>query len=562
MRVSNSQRGLSLVELIIAAGILSAMSLAAVAVGGSLFKPLQDLTKNLYDSMGSDISVRSMAFQFTNSEVMRGAADGSAWVTCTGHTTVAPGQTRQNLTLAAKGDAYGFAYTRMRTLGSTSTVAPNTIIVPDTTLFQTGMDLLITTLDPAKNQGIFVVTSIDTGAQSITVSDSVSQPPTDLGCRFLPKGNSSILFNNMQLKKFAIESLAIIKYAVADQPGQTGQLRLMGAGWPAGTDPSAVVQTEIVPNFISLQIAETFSSTTTTKGIYAAAFTLTRWNTKVRGGTPVQSSISATAGYSMAGVEISNSAAVPNPPSIDNLFVTCGLSNTVQYANYIDGDSTSASYGNVVSVYRIDPFYSESDVIDNQAPQLAAAFSTTGAPVRCWQATQVDCTDPSALPTLKGAPSVGGTSFTLMAVLSKPPGCGIDTSNALMVPAFCAIPDDALATSKLNYSSPTAGAQTVNCSDSQLAGLTITWSYDGTPSHCSNDGSIFIGRLINPNTNPAGTGPVLGIKANSCSWTGSASTSCNAFAVLKSSPNAQLQQVKLTPEGTKILGGGTTLSCN
>jgi hypothetical protein len=241
------------------------------------------------------------------------------------------------------------------------------------------------------------------------------------------------------------------------------------------------------------------------------------------------------------------------------LFVTCGLATTVQYASYIDGDSTSPTVNNVIAVYRIDPFYSEDDIINKQAPQFSAAFSTTGTEVRCWQATQVDCSNPSSLPVLKGSPSKGGVTFNL---LVSPPPC-VDTSDGPdMVPVLCAIPSDALAASKLSYSSPTAGPQTAKCSDAQLGGLTINWSYDGAASHCSNDGSIFLGRLINTATNPAGTGPVLGIKTNSCKWTGSTSSSCNAATVLKKDPGAKLQEVRLTPEDTNILNGSTTLSCD
>jgi hypothetical protein len=253
-------------------------------------------------------------------------------------------------------------------------------------------------------------------------------------------------------------------------------------------------------------------------------------------------------------VEIANQGAVPAPPSVDNLFVTCMLTASPMMNDFID-----PATGKVVSVYRLDAFYSESETVNKSSPQIVTGFTTTGSPIQCWSAETIDCSDNDLPMKLMGAPT-NGVSFKL---LTAAPPCGrIDVSNALVVPAFCAVPSDTQTTTSLTFrSEASAYATTINCSNVTLEGLKIAFSYAGNPSSCNKDGSIYLGRLVNNKVSPPATGPVLGVKTNGCTWKKSSSTSCNAYKVLQKSPDAELSQVQLTPEDLNIEGGSTLLKC-
>jgi hypothetical protein len=508
--------------------------------------------------------VRGLIFQFANSEVNRGGYDGKPWVNCGGQTALTPAANSKSSKLAQAGDSYVLAYTQRRTLGATNPAVANSISVPDAGSFKVGMPLLLTSMDGQKSQGLFAVGAIP-DQRTVVLTDALPTPPQLFGCSFTGRSNSAILFNNLTLKKFSVDLLALVKYEV--QPGAQKQLRLVSTAWPMGDDSSLTLVTEVLPSLISMNINETFTPTTATKGAYLANFSVQRWVPKIKltGTEYVQSKITSASGYNIAGVEIANQGAVPPPPSVDNLFVTCTLTTDTMLADFVD-----ASTGKVIPVYRIDAFYSESSVINKAAPSISSGIKVPPPPAtppptdynaRCWKATDIQCVAGGSM-KLGGTPTINAVNFDLIANAGNLPSC-IDFTGALTVPAFCSVPADSTASTTLTYLSPASGdAQTVQCSDLALAGLNITWSYDGLASKCSKDGSIFIGRLVNAAMSPPQSGPVLGIKNGGCTWAGSGSTSCNAYSVLSANPSAQLLTVQLTPEDLVISGGSTALSCN
>jgi hypothetical protein len=497
---------------------------------------------------------------------MRGGSDGSPWIRCTGNTLLAPTQATKNTVLAAVGDNYTIGYSTIRTLGATNVGIPNTVNVPDVSLFYVGMNVLVTSLDGQKSQGLFSISALDKSANTLTLSDSVIQPPSEFSCSLVGRGNSAIMFNVLQLRKFSIDAIGLVKYEVENMPEGKGSLHLMSRAWPAAGNTTDQLRQEVIPYFMSMKVAEQFIFTTASKGIYQSNFTISRYNTKVRG-PAVPATLTASGGYTLTGVEIANVAAVPAPPSLDNLFVTCGLNGTPMLTDFVDLESTSprpASYGKVISVYRIDVFYSESDVIDKSSPAISTSLASTVAPT-CWSLKDVDC----ATHSLNGIPTVGPVNFLQIDTLPpSTPGrdhsC-IDITNALVIPMFCTMPKDAQAVTKVHYTSATAGAQTANCSDTTFPGLSIQYSYDPTapnlPSRCTQDGSIYIGRLVNAAADPPTTGPVLAVKDGGCSWSNGA-TSCNAFEVLSDDTTAKLKSVTLTPEDISIKDGSNVLTCD
>jgi hypothetical protein len=549
---------MSLIELIVAAGIFAGLALVIATVGNSILRPLQNLNKNVFGSIATDLSVRSLNFQLTNSDVMHGGFDGSPWVKCAGKTALDGSHLSQSTTLQAEGDAFTFAFAQRRTLGTTSLSTPNSILVPDASIFIPGMNILVSSLDGQKNQGLFAVNSVDLANHSISLDESPAAAPGVFGCSFSGRANASVLFNPLQQKKFAVQTLGLVRYEVAPIGQTGGPVRLIAREWPFGTSIASVNTSEIVGTFKSLTINEKFTPSmpnSMLKGVYVADLSLDRYSVKVGSdGKPIVTNTKASAGYTLSGVEIANQGAVPAPPSVDNLFVTCMLTASPMMNDFID-----PATGKVVSVYRLDAFYSESETVNKSSPQIVTGFTTTGSPIQCWSAETIDCSDSDLPMKLMGAPT-NGVSFKL---LTAAPPCGrIDVSNSLVMPAFCAVPSDTQTTTSLTFrSEASAYATTINCSNVMLEGLKIAFSYAGNPSSCSKDGSIYLGRLVNNKVSPPATGPVLGIKTNGCTWKKSSSTSCNAYKVLQKSPDAELSQVQLTPEDLNIEGGSTLLKC-
>ncbi|MGZ3722797.1 MAG: hypothetical protein ACXVA9_07715, partial [Bdellovibrionales bacterium] len=432
--------------MLIAGAIISGLALSAASIGGSIFNPLRDLSKNVYESIGQDLSVRALAFQFSNSELMRGASDGSPWVTCPGKTILAASTSSQTTSLAALKDNFTVVFARIRTLGATNSAQTNTISVPDAALFYPGMNVLVTSLDGQKNQGVFSVESVNLALQTVTLTDSVSQPPPEIGCKIMGRSNASILFNPLQLRKFSVLAIGFVKYEVEAMPEGNKQLKLMSRTWPVVADLQQQAVQEVISHFISMKISESFTNTTSTKGVYQAQLNISRYNTKVSGKVTV-AQITATAGYTLSGVEILNQAAVPAPPSVDNLFVSCGLNGTPMLTDFVDLQTTTpkpSTYGKIIPVYRIDVFYSESNVIDASSPSISASLSATNS-IQCWSLKDVDC----ATHTLNGLPTTGPVNFLPITLLpASSPGrdhsC-IDLTNALVIPMFCAVPTDAQA---------------------------------------------------------------------------------------------------------------------
>lgn len=554
----HNQRGMSLVELIVAAGIFAGMSVVVATVGSSIFRPMNNLNQNVYGSIDTDLSVRSLYYQFANSEVMHGGFDGNPWVTCSGHTALEGANLTQSTVMKNKGDTFTFSYVQRRTLGATDLAKPNSIAVADTSIFMPGMNILVNSLDGLKSQGLFAVTAVDPVKNTITVQDSPAQAPPIFNCRFFGRSNASVLFNPLMQRKFAIQTLGLVRYEVMAAAENSPTTKLVAHEWPFGTNIASHYTSNIVNPLVSLTINEKFAPSTTTsmlKGVYTANLSLDYYSVKVTGtGKPQVTNIRASTGYTLSGVEIANQGAVPAPPAVDNLFVTCMLT-----ASPMMNDFVNPATGKVVSVYRVEAYYSESETVDKSSPQIVTGFTTAGAPVQCWNADQIDCTNQDEPMKLTGTPTTG-ISFKL---LTGPPACNrISVANSLVMPVFCSVELDAQTTTSLTYLSQTTGfATNVNCSNMDLDGLKVIFSYANQPSACADDGSIFLGRLINKKVSPPATGPVLGIKTDGCTWSGSSSKSCNAYKVLKADPNAKLSRVQLTPEDVSIENGSTTLTC-
>lgn len=549
---------MSLVELIIAAGIFAGISVAIAVVGTSVFKPINNLNQSVIGSIDTDLSVRSLYFQFANSDPMHGGLDSKPWVICSSQSALGGVSTSQTTVLRAKGDSFTFSYAQRRTLGATDPSKTNSIAVSDASMFVPGMNILVSSLDGQKSQGLFSVTAVDLGKNSIVVDDSPANAPSIFNCRFVGRSNASVMFNPLQQRKFAIQTLGLVRYEVVPYAENSSSIKLIAHEWPFNSDIAVYNTSNIISPMVAMTINEKFVPSTATsmlKGVYSANLSIDYYSVKVTGsGKPQVANIRAATGYTLSGVEIVNQGAVPAPPAIDNLFVTCMLTATPMMNDFINPTT-----GKVVSVYRLEAFYSESDTVNKSSPQIVTGFSTAGAAVQCWNADQIDCTDDDLPMQLVGTPTAG-ISFKLLTV---PPACKrFDVTNSLVVPAFCSVESNAQTTTSLTYLSETTGfATNVNCSNLDLEGLKVIFKYDGQPSSCSDDGSVFLGRLINNKVSPPATGPVLGIKTDGCTWSGSSSNSCNAYKVLKASPNAKLSKVQLTPEDVSIENGSTLLTC-
>jgi len=61
----NSARGYSIAELMIAAGILAGIVMAALVFASQILAPMRNLNKNVYEAVAQDFSVRGLQFSLT-----------------------------------------------------------------------------------------------------------------------------------------------------------------------------------------------------------------------------------------------------------------------------------------------------------------------------------------------------------------------------------------------------------------------------------------------------------------------------------------------------------------
>lgn len=562
-----NERGLTVLEVVVALVVLGIVIAAGMALMQTTLAPMKSISQNIFNSLGSDISVRGFDYQFGNSEIMRLEADGSPLVGCRGKTLLPAGRAAQEHVLEALGDRLTFAFAQRRTLGVPGAEA-GTLTVPDPSMFRPGLLVMASTLDAAKDAGLFKVESVGSGGV-LKLTDALQDPPAEFDCTLSKSARGSVLLNPSNPRKLSVSVVSLIQYVVEPLPGVKNAKRLAFRQWPIGGAATGVDRGEVITRFQKMVLKETFTPVagSSAKGSYRATMTLDFLNIDVSKALTSSDATRAaqlvySAGYSLGGIEIANEAAVPLPPNLENVYVTCMLTAAPRLTNFAD------AAGKIVPVYVIDGFYSEAESVNG--PVFSMALTSSGTPPRCWRVaknlheiTYPAPLQPLALPRLEGAGSPN-VVFDKAASATSPAPDLFDFSEALLQPVVCSVPSEAQATSTLQYYDVTSTApRTVTCSKLVLHGLKKTWTYDGASSSCSKDGGIFIGRLVNVD-DPAESGPVLKVKAGSCDWEGSPSSSCNPAEVLGDDADAELKSVQLIPDDLTIknLPSGTALICH
>lgn len=575
-RRKDPESGFTVVELLVASGISVLVILGALTLIYKVVNPAARTAENLFDSISQDISLRTLDFQLRNSEIMRKSHGGRKLIECGSHTLLSPNptfpavETRSPVRLNEAGEGLGFAYTMARTFGTVASGSEGALHVPDPGQFQEGSVVLLSSLDAYRDPAFFTVTEVDKANHLLKLRSTVPAPSPAIGCRFNLGPASADYLNPLSRRKYAVESVAFLRMAVENDPQKAGEKKLIGTFWFGEGREGRV---SLIERFVSLELNDRFERATETKGQYVADLRISY----VRNDLTQASSGSATrqketaelvyqAKYLLAGFEVVNEVAVPSSGKVEPTYVSCSVLATPLFDDFIQ-DST----GQPVQVYRLDVSFSEADTIRNAAPSFSAVWSEGSGGMECWSSHPAcgsgtaACIRPRSASEaavrrhrLMNAPFTESFSFEPIR-----PGHGnsFTHANSLTYPVYCKIPGAASLEVTLRYYDTFAKSlYTVACTPARLSGLDIEWEYDGSPSSCAGDGSVFLGALRHP-TNPNLTGPTLRVAERGCLWTGSSTDSCNASEVRRLDPGARLKQVPLLPGGLRIRSGGTTLTC-
>lgn len=571
-----SNRGLSLIEVMIALALLGVVTVAAYALGRSTLTSTSRVSRNIVDALNTDISVRGLNYEISNSEIMRKffSADGKqggALATCSNQTLMGPDVLTKQQSFEKIGDGFSFIYASRRMVGATSVDQSTAIVVPDTQPFYKGAVLLLTSLDGDKLQSFYSVDSIDESNLTLVLTSNLPTTPAQIGCALNTAGSNTAILNQLNVRKFAVDILAFSRYQVEADPSAQNRKRLVAKLWPLrnfmsnkdSSNGNDIHSSPVIDNFQKMSLSELFTPTMTgsQKGEYTATF-------KVDYSQPLLSLSQAAAdkvldfksGYRMTGVEISNPAAIPDPPSIEKTYVTCSVVTTPVQNTYVRQSNPKE----FATIFRIEAIYSEADTLSGgNTPSISAVLtqnSPGGDPIQCWRPADIQGLTLSGQvgPMMTGLGV--GSSFGFEKADATVTGGNV---NALVNPVYCYIPSDSQINATLRYVQVTPDGYTpqlVTCSSSDVKGAPTDWKYDDKgPSKCSLDGGIFIGQLVGLQDESI-IGPQL--VTSSCTWSGSTLTTCNPFVVLSDNPDAQLVKVKFNPAGIKINSvDGSEITC-
>ena len=568
-----SQSGLSLIEVLIALALLGVVTIAAYTVGRTTIVSTSRVSKNIVDALNTDISIRGLNYEIANSEIMRKnfKASGGPMVTCRGSSLLNSTLLQKNQEFKSPGDGFSFVYASRRLVGATSLDTQSAVVVPDTQPFYVGAVVLLTSLDSDRIQSLYAVQNVDAANLTLTLASALPIPPDIMGCA-LNSGSDNTILNQLAVRKFSIDILAFVRYAVEPDANLKTQNRLVAKVWPLrnymdnkdASSADIVHSSPVIDNFQSMQMKETFTPTMNgaTKGDYLATFKIYYSLTSIASGKSGDKTLDVQAGYRLNGVEVSNSAALPDPVSVEQTYVTCTVISTAIPNTFIRKSHPSE----FSTVYRLETLYSEADTLNGGNTPAITATVTPNSPggdqIQCWSANNVTYVDPILqIGPILNDPGVG-TSFSFEKATSTTSVLDLGL-NSLVKPIYCYVPVDSQVTANLKYSQVTPDGylpQNVTCSSADIKGSPTTWTYDdGGPSKCTKDGTIFIGKLLNAGDKST-VGPQLVTSA--CTWDGAASTSCNAYTVLSANPDALLQRVSFKPAGINIDGAdGSEITC-
>lgn len=550
------QSGISILELLAALGVSSLLLLLGANLTQSVWKSSSEINTRMFASMDQDLGLRWLIPIIEASSVMRLKEAGQRLIDCSNtlnlsETSVSP----TPLLLSATQNHINIGFAAYRSTGSSSPKVVDAIFVPNTSAFQKGQLILLSTMDAQKRSSIYRITDVDATQSLIQLAPNLLQLPAAIDCELRQAADPNSVLNPTEPKKYLVSVLQFAKLELVEGD-KDGGLNLQGLHWKRFLDQESEISSfALVKNATKLEIAESYLAQTATKGRYQANLKLTYQP----GSSAVfakSSVVEVKAGYNMIGIEVANQAAVPLPPSIEFMDVTCSLSYVTSYADYAVKNTLST-----LPIHRISILVTDETRVKASSPSVTLTLlpPNSAAKIQCWNYDKL-------LP----ATDFGVHSFLLegegsqaISQVTLAPNANSTDSTLYFQPIYCHTTDPTQALANLKFVDSVAGMnRTITCSPATLEGLRVAWKYDGASSSCKRTGEITLGRLVQVN-NPLLAGPALRFKEDGCRWSGSSSKSCNVDQVLEADPNAELLDVQLLPSDIQIQSApnGNRMSC-
>jgi|GEM_PF-6745594 len=539
---------MTLLELMVAIGIASMLLLLGATLTTSVLKSSSETNNRIFSSIDQDLGLRWVIPIIESSNIMRVKEAGQRLIDCSNtlnlsETTGTPAP----LLLQASAAHLNIAFAAFRSAGSSSLSVTNAIFVPSTSVFQKGQLILLSTLDAQKRTSIYRVVAVDVAQSLIQLVPNYLELPPVIGCNLRLAADPDAILNPTETKKYLVSIIQFAKLEfIEDQKDRS--LNLQGLHWKRFLDEgSELASFALAKNATQLEIAESYFAQTETKGRYHANLKL-EYELKDAAGASKKKVVEVKTGYNMSGIEIANEAALPLPPSVEFMDVTCSLNYVSSYTDYALKDS-----GATIPIHRISVLMTDETRVKASSPSITLTMipPDASAKIRCWNfdklSEAVDFNMHSFL--LEGDGSQYDSKFVLSTNLNS------SDPNLYFQPVYCYSSGPTQALAVLKFVDSVAGInRSISCSPATLDGLLASWKYEGPASSCKRSGEITLGRLVNV-ANPAMAGPALRIKEEGCRWSGTTSKSCNAFQVLEDEPNAELLEVQLLPSDLVIQSG-------
>lgn len=553
---ASDERGVTLIELTVAVAIVGILLLASLSITTSVVKSANEARDKLYSSMDRDLGLRWLIPAISASDLLRAKNDGASLISCssgldtTEATVTVPARVFEN-----DGDGFNFAFSAYRSMGSSSRTSPDTLLVPNPQLFRPGHFVMLTSLDAARLNAVYRVVSANAGTGEVLLNPSLGSLPDGLPCTVTNSIDATAFLNPSETRKYLVSVVQFARVQVSAD-ARDGSLALVARNWRRFGDGSTEVsEFPLLQNVRSLRLTQKFVSTTESKGRYEAGIEVRYVENRARpkGEEPEEKSLGLNAGFNLAGVEIANEAAVPEPPSLEFMDVTCSLSFATSYSDY-----AAEATGETIPIQKISIMMTDEARVKAAGPTttITLADLETGDPVRCWNYNKVKASTDfnMAGSLLEGDGSVFQPEFTLATI------DGIPSFQSL----YCNNSGKTQAQVTLKFSDPTAGGavRTISCSPAVFERTKTRWVYAAETSTCAADGSIALGRLVSA-ADSGLAGPVLTVRDDGCRWSGTSKTSCNPFEILNETPGARLQEIQLQPSTIEIGGqaAGNKVKC-
>lgn len=555
-RERRGERGVSLIEVAVAVGL---MSVVIGTIGVVVNRPqqlMQSATDKLVEGTQTDVALQELTRMLGQSHVMK-----TGLLMCGGN-TIPPDRgdadTTLGIALGADGDRFSFAYSGYSSLVAISATTAGQVLAMDAAKFPRGSLILLTHINDPTFGGLFNVVDSNPANGTLTLELSTGKAPAPIPCQAVPgvgKGLGVLATDpfhqvfNQNPTTFRADRIHYASYSLSARPTEPDRYNIMLNLWPRPKPGAGTMLTQVaVERAVTMSVDLNWKADGSGNGGNVVAnFKIRREellpSKKARGARD----LAGTATYPLGGSLRRNFGAPVIPDGVAKIFPTCALvARPIRGIFRRDTDPTQPLF-----LFEVSGLTSS---LGGVPGSISATFSGNPTNPTCWASNatgQIDTTGPTAL--VVGVGMTNGFALT--------PGGG----SGGFEPVYCDLPAGAQITGDLSYyDAPTQSVAKVPCTPvtSPFSG---TFKYVGAPSSCNKaNGVIRFGRLEDTDTKQPG--PMLFVDDTSCEWDDNPGnfTSCSQVDAAGKliNPNRQLLSVHLRPAPLDIKSASTEVACN